>query len=225
MSRLSVRSPALLLAALLALPLAAAAEPVRIVSHSQGMLYPEQQALGALELIAPVRDPVDVPFSLQLDSLIDPASPDFVASAYGVRDRSSMVSLSFQVGDLALSYAGPARASIIRYSDGQYQHSLSFTHNFYNVSLTHIFNADPALLGDGFLAPRSFSSDDGAQAVFELGVSQSNPDGPSFPSVSVRPEFAALSVTSPVPEPAPASLFALGLLACALPLGRRLRRG
>lgn len=205
---------------LLALPVAALAEPVVVKTHSIGTSLVHNTVLGALGLDS-VESTVPIPFELTLTSTFLPG-PLFSEWAY---NDGGEVEIDFSIGDQNFHYVGAANSSVNLYAHSlnydSYNHYISFdtpgpTSSNYTLGFIHTLYSLPGSHGqNGPLAPLYADESDGAFGYYTIRAAPSNPDVPL--SWEMSSANAALSVQVVViPEPAPFALLTAGLLALGL---------
>jgi len=216
------------IALLFALPVAAAAAPVTITTHTSGSMDPGPDVLAYLGLAVP--DGAQ-PYSLTLSATIDPNAPLFRHQPWrsGVAQTKTQVSVTFDYGQQHLAYTGIGDI-FVGNSGGDYTEIVTFPPTDYDNGVRS-FDVENYLVvpGQAFadvLAPPTLTD----VATSDSGASIQTYINPYLPRGLVGMGGGANTVsvgvtgvpTSPVPEPAHAAMLAAGLLAL-LGLGRTRR--
>jgi hypothetical protein len=213
-------------ALLLALPVAALAAPVSVVTHSTGTSSTDNTILSALGLDS-LTSTAPLPYELTLSSTFDPDANPPTSNAWAY-DYGGEVAIDFRIGSQVYHYDGPANsaANLQSGSLDTYEHHIWFdtpgppTAN-YSVHFYHTLAGLPGSMGlGGPLTPLDADENDGVYGYYNINAYPSNPDVPlSWQMASYN---ATLSVhVAPVPEQATYVLLAAGLLT----LGVRRRFG
>ncbi len=218
-----------LLLTLLALPLAVAAEPVTVVTHSTGIASVHPSVLHALGQ-EDFPDEYELPYALTLTSTFDWTGPlpgrDDSVSRY-----DADVVIDFRMGALNYHYAGKGWSTASLYTPlsiggDSYWHDIWIVPN--PGSYGYSFDFEQALRGPagsmgpgGALTPGSFASGGSTDGYLGITAYYSNDEYTfAFPMSGDVSSFS-VQVSSPVPEPAPLILLAAGMLT----LGVRWRLG
>lgn len=209
--------------ALLALPVAALADPVTVTTHSTGTTIADNTILSALGLSS-VTTTVPLPYKLTLSSTFDPdSSPstsDFWAFDYG-----GEVVLDFRIGSQVYHHDGTANSSANRPPQSSnwdsYDHHIWFdTEGPPTANYTvHFYNTLYGLPGSmglaGPLTPLDADESEGVYGRYTINMHPSNPDVDL--SWNMGGDTATSSVhVAVVPEPATSALLAAGLLTLGL---------
>jgi hypothetical protein len=204
---------------LLALPLAASADPWTITSRTTGMADPNAIVLGHLDI-----DDFDnvqggpLPYEMRISTLFDPTEPD----AWGrATDDTAGIWLYFRIGDAEFYFTGEGRSTVQATLDGYYSHEVGLRNGSYVLSLANILQAPAGALGADAFTPLQLDSGDELSGAMRIDSYPANPDAPGFWSMSASGEFASLNVLSPVPEPLPLAMLATGLFGVGLRMGWR----
>jgi len=203
--------------AVLLLPLALHAEPVRVTTHYEGKVAVNQAAFPALGIDLS-NTWGDVPYSITMSSLLDTSLPG--ADRLGVLEAFGQeVQLSITIAGQTFDYSGPTLRTYAGSNGRQYFHGVDIALGDERLWLYSLTGA--GVVGDRItglpLIPRDMATDTGAGiwTSFELSHSTSN-------SLMAGAEYSSLQVVSLVPEPAQGKLALAGLLALGL-LGVRSR--
>ncbi|WP_020653189.1 PEP-CTERM sorting domain-containing protein [Massilia niastensis] len=209
---------------LLALPVAALADPVAVTTHSTGTSTVDNTILSALGLNS-VATTAPLPYELTLRSTFDPGSDPLWPPGWAY-DFDSEVVIDFRIGSQVYHYDGTANSSVNRVSVSifdSYEHNIWFTtagppDANYTVHFHNRLYDLPGSMGlGGPLTPfdANESSGENVFGYYTINATPSNPDVPLSWSMQGPP--ATLSVhVAVVPEPASFVLLAAGLLTLGL---------
>jgi len=203
-------------ALLIALPASAFAEVITVITHSDGTTAGDRTTLSALGI--QVVDDSAQQYSLTVTTEYDTENLDSLPNGTQVSMLDAKVTVVLQFGAQYYQYLGTARAEAFVYSafgnrEGYQQNidlapSASVDGN-YGFRITQWAFGAPGTFGNGEpLRPRDFYSADGAMLVNAIPV---DPNDVEYYRITDANSNAAVVVTSPVPEPAPAALVAAGL--------------
>lgn len=209
---------------LLALPVAAVADPVAVISHSIGTSTVNNAILNALGLDSvTTTDPL--PYELTLSSSFDPdANPS--TSEYAKNDGGKAV-IDFHIGSQYFHRDGIAYSSAHRYAQSlnidSYEHYIQFytdgapANSGYSLVFDHTLFGLPGSMGaSGPLTPFHADESDSANGYYVIDAYPSNPDVPlSWQMAGYATPTISVNVAA-VPEPASLTLLAAGLLSLGL---------
>ena len=211
----------LLFPVLVALPLAAAAEPVRVTTQLTGQLDPgpftfEQLGLG------PFYDQAGsfLPYSLTINTLFDADLSEELCYGTECYNFISEVSYTFRVGEQTVEFATSDGTGHIRWTGTRYLNSLAYSTGLYYISLDTWLSAPAGSFDDDPLAPRVFGGTPDVGGRIALSIMPLESENPSYWQLSAGADRALLQV-SVVPEPAGAAMLAAGLAVVALGRQRR----
>ena len=216
---------------LCALPVAASADPVTVVTRSTGTVSVNPTVLSALGWDYTGNEN-ELPYTLRLSSTYDwtgplPARDDW-ASGY-----DNQVVVDLRIGSYDYHYAGTEWSNTILFTsyvlgDDGYEHEVWTNPNpdayGYSFNFTHAFFGPAGSMGPGgALTPRLIEQSASNRGFLDVTAYYSNDEYTfSFPLSGAVDSFS-VEVTSPVPEPAPFALLAAGVL--TLGLRPRMKKG
>jgi hypothetical protein len=211
---------------MLALPIAALADPVTVTTHSTGTSVVNSSVMNILGL-NPVATTAALPYELTLSSNFDTDTmirpDDFWAHDYG-----GDVVIDFRIGTQVYHYAGPANSTVNLDAQSayveEYGHRIWFDTPNYSFGFYHSLLGPPGSMGiDNPLAPLDADENDLMNFSTGIYVNLVTNDAPSF---SMNPISATISVhVAAVPEPRSFALLAAGLLTLGVLRGiRRVQR-
>lgn len=195
---------------LLALPLAALADPVTVITHSTGTALPNDTVLNTLGL-NPSTATEPLPYELTLRSTFD---TDTTIPGFWARNEASDVVIDFHIGDQAYHYDGIAHSTANLYGQSanveEYNHSIGFETPTLNWGFNHKLLGPTGSMGqEAPLAPLYADDSDGVHGYFAVVV---DPTAPEVGSFSIEGNTATISVqVAAVPEPASFALLAAGM--------------
>lgn len=207
---------------MLALPLAALADPVAVTTRSTGTSTVDDTVLSALGLNS-VTSTAPVPYELTLRSTFDPDTSPPSTSDYWAYNYGGAVEIDFRIGSQAYHYDGAANSYANRQSgswDG-YTHAIYFdtpgpTTSNYTVYFYHTLYGLPGTSGlGGPLMPLDADASDGVQGYYTLHATPSNHDVPLSWYMDAYQSTVSINVAA-VPEPASFALLAAGLATLGL---------
>jgi hypothetical protein len=202
------------LSLLLALPLAALADPISVTTRSTGSADPHPIVLDALGLDYWDYSGGPLPYELTISSVFDPAGSGYFDEGFRVSDYGSQVSLSLTLGADTFQFASEGATSVQAYS-GWYSHEIWFDSprpgSGKILFIANWLTGAPGLDSPPLTLHQLVTSEGNAQ----LDAMPSNPDAPGFWSMYGKADSVTL-VTSPVPEPAPFGMLLGGVLVLGL---------
>jgi hypothetical protein len=206
---------------LLALPIAALADPVTVTTHSTGTSNTDNTILSALGLNS-VTTTEPLPYDLTLSSTFDPDTNPSPSNAWAY-DYGGDVAVDFRIGSQVYHYGGAANstANLQSGSLDRYEHHIWFNtvgppDSSYALHFYHTLAGLPGTMGvGGPLDPLDAGESDGVYGYYTISAYPSNPDVPlSWQMASYN---ATLSVrVAAVPEPRSFALLAAGLVTLGL---------
>lgn len=218
----------LLCPVLLALPLASAAEPVRVTTHMTGQMDPNPFILGQLGFGDYYQHPGGLlPYALTVNSIIDPDARGVSCDGDRCEDFSADISYTFTIDGKTVSFADRDGVAEIRASSSSFQHNIAYlteelpvtAGNYYIAIDTLLIGPDNSLLANP-LAPQEAGGTPAFRGIVSFSALPVDPDNPGYWTMGGMSETARLQVVSVVPEPAGMDMLTSGLALLAL-AGRR----
>lgn len=212
-------------ALLLALPLGASAEAIRITTEASGVMQPNPLVLQYLGMDMWDVTGDQVPYRLRIASFVDPDAPAYEWHSGGIMMFDRDVALSLTVGDASYQYAGKAdvRLNGSNTTYGQEVTIRSAVSYMQNVSLGIWAEGPAESFPADLFALRTMYFGSGYPGTVAIGTFSPNPDDMSTFSMSAATTSLDLQV-SPVPEPATTGLLAAGVVVLGLHRRRQRRR-
>lgn len=214
-------------AVVLALPLAAAAEPVRITTHLTGQMHPspfilEQIGLGNFY----DHSGGPLPFVLMVNTVFDSEGLGAICQPGHCEDYAADISYRLRMGGRSVDFSSSDGIARIGWSDSSYQNGLSYLiypypvvgGNYY-ISINTWISGPPGSFGDDPLAPQTVGGT-GMTGMVEFSALPVDPEVPSYWTMGSIADTASLQVSA-VPEPLGAGMLAAGLAALAAAARRR----
>jgi hypothetical protein len=224
MSSLSKRYCTFLLAAVLAVPLAAAAKATSVSSRAIGLANPDVLLLSQLDLDFSQYQGPPLSYQLDIGAVFDPgAGGGYSELGNRVEVRRTNVSVNFTIGGKTFAYNGPGWASAATSDTQWYVQQVGFSYGSDELAFTATLN-DPGTFRAHPLTPISFGVDGSPYDGIRIEAYPHNPDAPGFWSLNADAGQMTLQVTSAVPEPASSWMAMAGLLVLLVPARRQLGR-
>jgi hypothetical protein len=215
---------------LLALPLAALADPVTVTTHSSGTIIVNDSSIGEAGSVLivlglnPLTNTAPLPYELTLTSTFDTDTmvpPD----GFWAHDYGGDVVIDFHIGTQVYHYAGPANSTVNLTAQSanveEYSQLVWFDTPYYSFGFYHQLLGPPGSMGFYKpLNPLYADENDGLSGRTMIYLDPYATDVQDVFSIQAGGPVISVNVAA-VPEPAPFALLAAGLLT----LGWRWRSG